>query len=336
VGGGGRIACIILGVLLAPAGSPRADTQDPIRFDLPLACRMGAVCHIQNYVDQDPGPGRRDYACGRLTYDGDEGTDFRLPDYVMMAEGVEVRAAAPGIVQRVRDGVADISIREGGIDRIKGREAGNGVVVDHGGGWTTQYSHLRRDSVRVKTGDRVETGQVLGLVGLSGNTEFPHVEFKVRKDGRVVDPFVGPDPVTTCTAPRRPLWTEAALSQLDYQPTGLLVSGLSAERPEPEAARRGRHRLPDRVAAPNALVLWVDIFGVMEGDQERFVITGPDGAVLRDQAIPVERSMVSWFRFNGIRPPEGGWKPGFYRAAYTLTRNGAPVVSVERAIEITP
>ena len=41
---------------------------------------------------------------------------------------------------------------------------GNGVVIDHGGGWISQYSHLRSGSVRVHPGDRVSAGQPLGLV----------------------------------------------------------------------------------------------------------------------------------------------------------------------------
>ena len=46
-------------------------------------------------------------------------------------------------------------------------------------------------AMAVKLGDTVVAGQRLGLVGLSGMTEFPHLHFEVAKGGAVVDPFLG-------------------------------------------------------------------------------------------------------------------------------------------------
>lgn len=156
---------ILTGILLGHSDA------GAIEFELPVACAMGKVCSIQKYVDHDPGPERVDYACGRMSLDGDQGTDFRVPDFVTMDRGVAVIAAAPGVVKSVRDGMADVSVREIGQAALGGRLAGNGVVIDHGEGWETQYSHLRQGSVAVKPGDRLDTGQRLGLFGLSGNTE---------------------------------------------------------------------------------------------------------------------------------------------------------------------
>jgi murein DD-endopeptidase MepM/ murein hydrolase activator NlpD len=56
-----------------------------------------------------------------------------------MMKGVEVRAAASGVVRATRDGMLDVNLREIGPETIRGREGGNGVVIDHDGGWTTQY-----------------------------------------------------------------------------------------------------------------------------------------------------------------------------------------------------
>jgi hypothetical protein len=158
----GRLAFVLL-LVFAAARSVAA-----VELGLPVDCTPGRDCFIQNYVDNDPGPGRRDYACGPLSYDGHVGTDFRVPDRAAMLRGVAVVAAAPGVVRATRDGMADISIRETGREAVAGREAGNSVLIDHGDGWETQYSHLRRDSVRVHPGDRVKAGAVLGLIGLSG------------------------------------------------------------------------------------------------------------------------------------------------------------------------
>jgi hypothetical protein len=322
-------------ILVTTTGAFPTAAQD-IRFELPLACTVGTDCFIQNYVDLDPGPGHRDYACGQLTYDGDGGTDFRLRDYVAMMKGVEVRAAAAGAVRAMRDGMPDVNLREVGAEAIRGREGGNGVVIDHGDGWTTQYSHMRRNSVRVKPGDRVETGQVLGLVGLSGRTEFPHVEFTVRHNGQVVDPFVGLVPATACDSPRKPHWSDAASRQLDYRPTGLLVAGIAAEQPDPEAARWGGHRLPTHVADADNLVLWADLFGVQAGDQQRFTIRSPDKTRLLDRTSAIKASNVTWFSFAGVRKPADGWRPGSYTASYSLSRDGRTLAQFESVIEIAP
>jgi murein DD-endopeptidase MepM/ murein hydrolase activator NlpD len=57
--------------------------------------------------------------------------------------------------------------------------AGNHVVVDIGGGRFAFYAHMQPGSLKVKAGDKVTTGQVLGLLGNSGNTDTPHLHFHV-------------------------------------------------------------------------------------------------------------------------------------------------------------
>lgn len=61
----------------APAPPPAADDR-PITLSLPIACTPGTDCWVVNYVDLDPGPGRRDYRCGEMSYDGHKGTDIGL------------------------------------------------------------------------------------------------------------------------------------------------------------------------------------------------------------------------------------------------------------------
>jgi hypothetical protein len=56
---------------------------------------------------------------------------------------------------------------------------GNSVVIDLGNGFFANYAHFQPGSVRVKVGDRVQPGDVLGLVGNSGNSLAPHLHFHV-------------------------------------------------------------------------------------------------------------------------------------------------------------
>ena len=64
---------------------------------------------------------------------------------------------------------------------------GNVVIVKHVGRYSTVYAHNQRN--RVRKGDFVEKGQVIGEVGTSGNASGPHVHFEVRRDSVAIDPL---------------------------------------------------------------------------------------------------------------------------------------------------
>jgi murein DD-endopeptidase MepM/ murein hydrolase activator NlpD len=60
--------------------------------------------------------------------------------------------------------------------------AGNYVLLDIGGGHFALYAHFQPNSLKVKVGDKVKLGQVLGLVGNSGNSDLPHLHFHIVND----------------------------------------------------------------------------------------------------------------------------------------------------------
>jgi len=97
-----------------------------------------------------------------------------------MKAGVPVVAAAPGAVRTARDEMADTGKEGYDAAGETERTLGNAAVLEHDGGWTTFYGHLRQGSVKVRPGNGVQQGQQLGEVGLSGNTELPHLHFEVR------------------------------------------------------------------------------------------------------------------------------------------------------------
>jgi murein DD-endopeptidase MepM/ murein hydrolase activator NlpD len=108
-------------------------------------------------------PGKvRDYRCGGRSYDGHDGTDIRIRNQEIQRQGIEVLAAAPGRVIGTRNDMEDISVKTVSKAAIAGKECGNGVVIDHEGGWRTQYCHMAKGSVRVKVGDQMTTGQPIG------------------------------------------------------------------------------------------------------------------------------------------------------------------------------
>ena len=330
----GKAALRIGAMMMVSSAIPVAPAAaDDLKLALPVVCEIGRDCFVQNFVDHDPGPDRRDYACGRLSYDGHSGTDFRVADVPAMMRGMTVVAAAPGTVKAVRDGMADINLAEIGREAVKGREAGNGVVIDHGDGWETQYSHLRKGSTTVRPGQTVEVGTPLGQIGMSGAAEFPHVDFAVRHNREEIDPFTGSADPKACGETGQTLWRGDVLAMLKYQPTGGLVSGFTSEPPKSDQARKGSYA-EEAFGNPPALVFWADVFGVQAGDEQRISITAPDGKPLQENKDILKSSNVSWFAFTGRKRPPDGWQAGTYRGTYTLLRNGQEVARLEDTVEI--
>ncbi len=161
--------------------------SQPIRFVLPLEGQNGKDYFLCRYVDHDPSSGIRDMNCGNKTYDGHLGTDFLIRSFKTMDSGVRVHSVADGIVQRTVDNNYD---REKNLDE---RAQPNYVVILHKDGSQTYYYHLKKNSIIVKEGDSVRSGEVIGMVGSSGYSTGPHLHLEVHdKNNKVIDPFIGP------------------------------------------------------------------------------------------------------------------------------------------------
>jgi len=296
------IKALTLSMALAfPAGA--------FELAFPADCRLGDTCYIQQYVDHDPGPSAQDFTCGPLSYEGHDGTDIALPSRAAMFAGVNVLAAGAGTVKGLRDGIADFA------PVVADKECGNGVLVDHGGGWETQYCHMKQGSVRVQVGDAVVPGSVLGQIGQSGMAEFPHLHLSVRHNGAELDPFA-PDSLTSCGAPGPGLWAEP----LAYQPGGLLSLGISAAIPDYPAVKVGLAS-PDLPKDAPALVVWAFLFGAQAGDAILFRLTGPDGDVLTERTV-LEKTQAQAFRAVGRKLKTAKWPAGRYQGEAILQRRG--------------
>ena len=307
-------------------GNGRAPAQ-PFRLGLPVECNAADNCFVLLYPDRDPGPGDIDFDCGRLTYDGHKGTDFAIPDERVMARGVPVVASAPGTVLRVRDGVPDRRLQGELPPELQGKECGNGLVVDCGNGWTTQYCHLRQGSVRVKPGDRLAAGDPIGLVGQSGMASFPHVHLQVAHNNRIVDPFMGLDAPSGCQGDRRPLWAEP----LPYVPTGEIRAGFATQEPSLGDLWEGKFAETELSRNSPALLFWVHTFGVWEGDVESIELLDPQGQVVAQADTPISKSRKVWLRYTGKRASEP-LASGRWRGRYRLERNGQVLLDLEREI----
>jgi hypothetical protein len=95
------------------------------------------------------------------------------------AQNAEAIAVADGIVVATKDSIPENipGPTSRAVPITLETIGGNFVILDIGAGRYAFYAHLRPGSLRVRTGDRVRRGQVLGLVGNSGNSTEPHLHF---------------------------------------------------------------------------------------------------------------------------------------------------------------
>ena len=93
--------------------------------------------------------------------------------------GVPVHSVASGTVVSVTDGEQENTPGALPANATIQTAGGNDVVVDIGSGHYAFYAHLQPGSIRVKKGQSVKTGQVLGLLGNTGNTDAPHLHFHI-------------------------------------------------------------------------------------------------------------------------------------------------------------
>ena len=298
-----------------------AQSQQPqtplIALHWPVDCTLGETCFLQQYVDHDPGPGAQDYTCGPLSYDTHTGTDIRVADLVAMEDGALVTAAADGTVTAIRDEIEDAYLTPERREALAGKGCGNGVVVAHRDGWQTQYCHLKLGSITVQPGDQVRSGTPLGQIGLSGFTDFPHLELIVRKDGEVMDPFA-PTTGQACGNQGPTLWSSAP----DYQAGGFLRSGFATDVPDFQNIKEGRAALLSLASDDPALVLWGYAFGVQDGDRMTFAIDSPTGQRFFEHSEDLTRTQAEVFRAAGQRGPAQGWPAGTYTGTMTLIRDG--------------
>ncbi len=300
---------------------------------MPVKCNLGETCFVQNYVDIDPGPRAMDILCGQASYDGHKGTDFRVLNTEVTADVV---AAAAGVVRGLRNSVPDHLMQTPeDQQRVQNVECGNGVVIDHGGGWETQYCHLRQGTVLVTSGESVEAGQKLGEVGYSGAAAFAHLHLSVRKDGREVDPFLGDtlirDRLSACRSGSAApidtpgLWKGDAAALLRDADGSLIQLGFSAGPVSPAAIERAVPQTPD--ASSPALVFFARAINLRRGDRVALSVTGPGDFAVSSDGEPLDRTKAQWVAYTGRKLRLSRWPSGTYKGEAIVFRNGKRFVS---------
>ncbi|MFW2367640.1 MAG: M23 family metallopeptidase [Desulforhopalus sp.] len=92
--------------------------------------------------------------------------------------GIDFRGKRGDKIYATGDGVVKKAFRNGGH--------GNYVMIDHGNGYTTSFSHMKKFVVR--KGDQIERGQLIGYVGNSGRSTGPHLHYEIALDNKTINP----------------------------------------------------------------------------------------------------------------------------------------------------
>lgn len=295
----------------------------------PVRCKLGKDCFVQNYVDHDATAGWSDFSCGALSYDTHDGTDIRLKNLQAMRVGGDVLAAAEGKVLRLRDGMEDISIKDLPAAALKDRECGNGVVVEHAEGYQTMYCHLKKDSIVVRAGEQVKAGQKLAQIGLSGNTEFPHLHFTVWKGKEKLDPFTAAPIAKSCagksTKSTKTLWQKPVA----YVAPALLGDGIVDAVPEVKTMRDTPvHRVNIATTAP-VIAYWVEVMGLRQGDHYTLTFYNPDDSIMATTTQAADGNKAVLFQFVG-KKNRTPLPAGAYRAEFSLSREGKVLLRASR------
>jgi len=317
------IAALAVGAFLfLPAASPTPSGIKPIKLVLPIDCKLGKDCFVQNYVDMDPSEDAKDFTCGPLAYNNHQGTDFRLLNRAALKKPYSALATAPGKVVQVINNRPDHHFEEGAYTAL---DCGNAVMIDHGGGWASQYCHLAEGSVRVRNGDIVQAGQPIGYIGSSGGTSFPHLHYAIRARHATVDPFIGVSPTGCDAIEAGTLWDESV--DIFYAESAILGFGATRNFPNLEAMENGNLTAkPNEPYAP--FYIWAHLMGVKEGDTLRFLAFGPGEKILASERFEITETKTIFSANIGVGPSDGGfekWPAGTYEGRFAFYLSGQEI-----------
>ena len=107
-----------------------------------------------------------------------------ITNHMFYGYGAEVIAVADGVVAFVKDGIPENIPQASGEIKpaapiTRETNAGNWIAIELGKNRYAFYAHLQPNSIRVKFGDKVRKGQVIGLLGNGGNSVGPHLHFHI-------------------------------------------------------------------------------------------------------------------------------------------------------------
>lgn len=292
----------ILAVFLLLLSSPLS----ALELQFPVACRLMENCWITNHVDLDRDKGyAEDYMCGSKTTDGSKSTHISLGSLSAIKQKIPVIAVA--------DGQISVAQHNTGF-------CGTRVLIDHGGGWESNYCHLDPKTLQVHEGQHVKQNQILGSIGNSGQTDWPHLSYALLRNGMVFDPFSGRTNLEGCSRASQPLWINK-MNPL-YEPAQVtaigfnfgFLNGNDIKAGALKSATAMKHDTPQ-------ISLWTLMMNVQKGDKIEMQIITPSGRHLKKKTITVKKSKKYYPVYLSTLRGNFLWDKGIYKGVITITRN---------------
>ena len=248
--------------------TPQSPTDLPHKFLMPIGLTANRDWAITNYADVNPAPGvGEDYNGGDYQYDGHDAIDAGPWGFEWQDRGLPILAAADGTVTQVFDGSFDRETATNG-------NQGNYVLLTHGNGWQTLYYHFAADTITVKVGNTVKQGQVIGLMGSSGNSTGTHLHYNAVYRGCQVEAGYSP--------------SDYWMTPLPYGgdvPASTMDSGITNYAPSADLGERISPYVDFGTTQSGLVYAWVKVYGMTTTDTLTWRWIRPNGTSLRQRRL---------------------------------------------------
>lgn len=122
-----------------------------------------------------------DYGNRNLEFNGKTYSGFHYGiDLISKKYGTDyIIAFADGTVTSIRNTINGYS---------ETYSSGNYIIIKHSNNYETRYLHLKKDSIKVKQGQKIKKGQIIAYMNSSGFSTGDHLHFEIRKNGKAINP----------------------------------------------------------------------------------------------------------------------------------------------------
>ena len=274
-------------------------TEVPRKFPFyPLGATLYRDVFTNNFVDVNPTTGFQDWDCTDFTFDGHEATDVDVRTFTEQSIGVQIFSALDGTVAATHDGETDMHTTCVGLP--------NYVAIDHGGGRTCYYLHMKLGSVAVTPGQVVRAGHPIGLVGSSGCSTNPHLHFATydNSGATLIEPYQGPcRPGESLWIAQTPIYRQMYIRDMNL--TNVLIEnepGLPFDMP----------RTGTFVTGTQSVGFWINLMNMPGNQTWRVRYRRPNATIAFDSGTvnfnnPFHRWSWWYWRYNINLSVTGTW-----------------------------
>lgn len=300
-----------------------APSDLPQKFLRPIGYTLNQDWAVATYADVDPRPGvALDYNGGSVTTDGYVGISGRPYGFNRMDDGMPILAAADGVIMEIVDGNYD-------RNKAPNSDPGNYVRISHGNNWETKYEHLMRNSIPLQVGNSVKAGQVIGLLGSSGNSTAPNLQFTVTYRGCPVE--IAYNPATYQTHP---------IPYAGTVPAFAFEAGVSNYDPMADVLEHPSPLSSFSTSQATTIYFWATFYNASSTDNLNWKWYRPDGTLAYDNSFTPTFSNFAYYWYSrpvsSFTSTPGNWQVAQYingaevkRSDFTVAAGAAvPAVKV--------